>query len=122
MRIVASNCGVKPLQVITMMLSSKSALGQHLRKVYTSEEQIHKIVSIYAQFADDMYSSFNFTSDGAGVFIKSAVRRLKNRKVKGTQIVSYTSEATDRLRNTFGRNYVTDAQSSLEYIDELLNN
>jgi len=121
MRIVASNCGAKPLQVITMMLSSKSALGQHLRKVYTSEEQIHKIVSIYAQFADDMYSSFNFTSDGAGVFIKSAVRRLKNRKVKGTQIVSYTSEATDRLRNTFGRNYVTDAQSSLEYIDELLN-
>ena len=121
MRIVASNCGVKPLQVITMMLSSKSALGQHLRKVYTSEEQIHKIVSIYAQFADDMYSSFNFTSDGAGVFIKSAVRRLKNRKVKGTQIVSYTSEATDRLRNTFGHNYVTDAQSSLEYIDELLN-
>ena len=120
-RIVASNCKAKPLQVITMILSPKTALGQHLRKVYKSEEQIHKIVSMYAQFADDMYSSFNFTSDGAGVFIKSAVRRLKNRKVKGTQIVSYTSEATDRLRNTFGRNYVTDAQSSLEYIDELLN-
>ena len=120
MRIVASNGNIKPLQVITMMLSPKSALGQHLRKVYT-DEQIYKLVSIYAQFADDMYSSFDFTSDGAGVFIKSAVRRLKNRKVKGSTIVSYVNEATERLRNSFGRNYVTDAQASLEYIDELLN-
>jgi len=121
MRIIAGNLNTKPLQVITAMLSPKTPLGKHLRKVYTSDEQIHKIVSIYAQFADDMYSSFSFTSDGAGVFIKSAVRRLKNRKVKGTTIVSYTNEATDRLRNTFGRSYITEAQGTLHFVDDLLN-
>ena len=121
MRIIAQNLNAKPLQVITAMLSPKTPLGAHLRQVYTTDEQIHKIVSIYAQFADDMYSSFSFTSDGAGVFIKSAARRLKNRKVKGTTIVSYTSEATDRLRNTFGHSYITEAQGTLQFVDTLLN-
>ena len=121
MRIIAQNLDAKPLQVITAMLSPKTPLGAHLRQVYTTDEQIHKIVSIYAQFADDMYSSFSFTSDGAGVFIKSAARRLKNRKVKGTTIVSYTNEATDRLRNTFGRSYITEAQGTLQFVDTLLN-
>lgn len=121
MRIIAQNLDAKPLQVITAMLSPKTPLGAHLRQVYTSDEQIHKIVSIYAQFADDLYSSFSFTSDGAGVFIKSAARRLKNRKVKGTTIVSYTNEATDRLRNTFGRSYITEAQGTLQFVDTLLN-
>lgn len=121
MRIIAENLNAKPLQVITAMLSPKTPLGKHLRQVYTTDEQIHKIVSIYAQFADDMYSSFSFTSDGAGVFIKSAARRLKNRKVKGTTIVSYTNEANDRLRNTFGRSYTSEAQGTLQFLDTLLN-
>jgi hypothetical protein len=119
MRIMCDNENIKPLQLITMMLNPKSALGIHLRKVY-SNDQVLKVVSLYAQFADDLYGSFNFSADGVGVFYKSAVRRLKNRKVDPRTIVSYTSEAVDRLRDKFGRDYVTDAQPTLEAMDKLL--
>jgi len=119
MRIMCANENIKPLQLITMMLNPKSALGIHLRKVY-SNDQVLKVVSLYAQFADDLYGSFNFSADGVGVFYKSAVRRLKNRKVDPRTIVSYSSEAVDRLRDKFGMNYVTDAQPTLEAMDKLL--
>jgi len=85
-----------------------------------SNDQVLKVVSMYAQFADDLYSSFNFSADGVGVFHKSVVRRLKNRKVEARTIVSYSSEAVDRLRDKFGMNYVTDAQPTLEAMDKLL--
>jgi len=81
-----------------------------------SADMIHKIVSLYAQFADDLYSSYDFTSDGVGVFIKSAVRRLKNRKVKGTSIVYNTNEAVDRLSNSFGAVYNIDTAKTQEYL------
>jgi hypothetical protein len=55
-----------------------------------------------------------------GVFHKSVVRRLKNRKVDPRTIVSYSSEAVDRLRDKFGRDYVTDVQPTLEAMDKLL--
>ncbi len=119
MRIMCDNENIKPLQLITMMLNPKSALGIHLRKVY-SNDQVLKVVSLYAQFADDLYGSFNFSADGVGVFYKSAVRRLKNRKVDPRTIVSYSSEAVDRLRDKFGREYVTDVQPTLEAMDKLL--
>jgi hypothetical protein len=119
MRIMCDNENIKPLQLITMMLNPKSALGIHLRKVY-SNDQVLKIVSLYAQFADDLYGSFNFSADGVGVFYKSAVRRLKNRKVDPRTIVSYSSEAVDRLRDKFGRDYVIDVQPTLEAMDKLL--
>jgi hypothetical protein len=119
MRIMCDNENIKPLQLITMMLNPKSTLGIHLRKVY-SNDQVLKVVSLYAQFADDLYGSFNFSADGVGVFYKSAVRRLKNRKVDPRTIVSYTSEAVNSLRDKFGRNYVTDAQPTLEAMDKLL--
>jgi hypothetical protein len=119
MRIMCDNENIKPLQLITMMLNPKSALGIHLRKVY-SNDQVLKVVSLYAQFADDLYGSFNFSADGVGVFHKSVVRRLKNRKVDPRTIVSYSSEAVDRLRDKFGRDYVTDVQPTLEAMDKLL--
>jgi len=119
MRIMCDNENIKPLQLITMMLNPKSALGIHLRKVY-SDDQVLKVVSLYAQFADDLYGSFNFSADGVGVFYKSAVRRLKNRKVDPRTIVSYSSEAVDRLRDKFGRDYVADVQPTLEAMDKLL--
>jgi hypothetical protein len=119
MRIMCANENIKPLQLITMMLNPKSELGVHLRKVY-SNDQVLKVVSMYAQFADDLYGSFNFSADGVGVFHKSVVRRLKNRKVEARTIVSYSSEAVDRLRDKFGMNYVTDAQPTLEAMDKLL--
>lgn len=119
MRIMCDNENIKPLQLITMMLNPKSALGIHLRKVY-SNDQVLKIVSLYAQFADDLYGSFNFSADGVGVFYKSAVRRLKNRKVDPRTIVSYSSEAVDRLRDKFGRDYLIDVQPTLEAMDKLL--
>jgi hypothetical protein len=119
MRIMCANENIKPLQLITMMLNPKSALGIHLRKVY-SNDQVLRVVSMYAQFADDLYGSFNFSADGVGVFHKSAVRRLKNRKVDPRTIVSYSTEAVDRLRDKFGTNYVTDAQPTLEAMDKLL--
>ena len=119
MRIMCDNENIKPLQLITMMLNPKSALGIHLRKVY-SNDQVLKVVSLYAQFADDLYGSFNFSADGVGVFYKSAVRRLKNRNVDPRTIVSYTSEAVNSLRDKFGRDYVTDAQPTLEAMDKLL--
>lgn len=119
MRIMCDNENIKPLQLITMMLNPKSALGIHLRKVY-SNDQVLKVVSLYAQFADDLYGSFNFSADGVGVFYKSAVRRLKNRKVDPRTIVSYSSEAVDRLRDKFGRDYVIDVQPTLEAMDKLL--
>ena len=119
MRIMCANENIKPLQLITMMLNPKSALGIHLRKVY-SNDQVLKVVSMYAQFADDLYGSFNFSADGVGVFYKSAVRRLKNRKVDARTIVSYTGEAVERLRDRFGRDYTIDAQPTLEAMDKLL--
>lgn len=117
-RIVCENQNAKPLNVISMMLNPKTKLHQQLRKVY-SVEMIHKIVSLYAQFADDLYSSYDFTNDGVGVFIKSAVRRLKNRKVKGTAIVSNTFEATTRLSNSFGSVYDMDSQNTKEYLNKV---
>jgi hypothetical protein len=117
-RIVCENQNAKPLNVISMMLNPKTKLHQQLRKVY-SVEMIHKIVSLYAQFADDLYSSYDFTNDGVGVFIKSAVRRLKNRKVKGTAIVSNTFEATTRLSNSFGSVYDMDSQNTKEYLKKV---
>jgi len=119
MRIMCANENIKPLQLITMILNPKSALGIHLRKVY-SNDQVLKVVSMYAQFADDLYGSFNFSADGVGVFHKSIVRRLKNRKVDPRTIVSYSSEAVGRLRDKFGRDYVTDVQPTLEAMDKLL--
>ena len=117
-RIMCENQNVKPLNVISMMLNPKSKLHIHLRKVY-SADMIHKIVSLYAQFADDLYSSYDFTSDGVGVFIKSAVRRLKNRKVKGTSIVYNASEAVDRLSNSFGAVYNMDTKKTQEYLQKV---
>lgn len=119
MRIMCANENIKPLQLITMMLNPKSELGIHLRKVY-SNDQVLRVVSMYAQFADDLYGSFNFSADGVGVFHKSVVRRLKNRKVEARTIVSYTGEAVERLRNRFGRDYTIDAQPTLEAMDKLL--
>jgi len=119
MRIMCANENIKPLQLITMMLNPKSELGVHLRKVY-SNDQVLKVVSLYAQFADDLYGSFNFSADGVGVFHKSVVRRLKNRKVDARTIVSYTGEAVERLRDRFGRDYINDAQPTLEAMDKLL--
>ena len=118
MRIVCENQNLKPLNVISMMLNPKSKLHRLLRKVY-SVDMIHKIVSLYAQFADDLYSSYDFTSDGVGVFIKSAVRRLKNRKIKGNIIVSNTFEATTRLSNTFGSAYDMDNEETAKYLDKV---
>jgi len=118
MRIMCKNEHIKPLQVITMMLSPKNELGVHLRKVY-SEEQVFKVVSLYAQFADDLYGSYDFSADGVGVFFKSAVRRLKNRKVKGSVIVTYSQDAVDRLVGTYGSAYRLDAQPTLNAMDEL---
>ena len=119
MRIMCDNENIKPLQLITMMLNPKSALGIHLRKVY-SNDQVFKVVSMYAQFADDLYGSFNFSADGVGVFYKSAVRRLKNRKVDSLTIVNYANEAVERLQDKFGREYTIDAQPTLEAMDKLL--
>jgi hypothetical protein len=119
MRIMCANENIKPLQLITMMLNPKSELGIHLRKVY-SNDQVLKVVSMYAQFADDLYGSFNFSADGVGVFHKSVVRRLKNRKVDARTIVSYTGEAVERLRDRFGRDYTIDAQPTMEAMDKLL--
>lgn len=119
MRIVCNNQGLKPLQIITQMLSPKSELGSHLRKVYTDEQMI-KIVSIYSQFADDFYGSFNFTSDGVGVFAKSVVRRLKNRKVDPQQIVSYSYDAIDRLSNAFGSSYSNEVKATRDSLSKLI--
>lgn len=119
MRIVCNNQGLKPLQVITQMLSPKSELGSHLRKVY-NDEQMFKIVSIYSQFADDLYGSFNFTSDGVGVFAKSVVRRLKNRKVDPQQIVSYSYDAIDRLSNAFGSSYSNEVKATKDSLSKLI--
>lgn len=119
MRIVCNNQGLKPLQVITQMLSPKSELGSHLRKIY-SDEQMFKIVSIYSQFADDLYGSFNFTSDGVGVFAKSVVRRLKNRNVDPQQIVSYSYDAIDRLSNAFGSSYSNEVKATKNSLSKLI--
>lgn len=119
MRIVCNNQGLKPLQVITQMLSPKSELGSHLRKIY-SDEQMFKIVSIYSQFADDLYGSFNFTSDGVGVFAKSVVRRLKNRNVEPQQIVSYSYDAIDRLSNAFGSSYSNEVKATKDSLSKLI--
>lgn len=120
MRIVCNNQGLKPLQIITQMLSPKSELGSHLRKVY-NDEQMLKIVSIYSQFADDLYGSFNFTSDGVGVFSKSVIRRLKNRKVEPQQIVSYSYDAIDRLSNAFGSAYNSEIKATRDSLSKLIN-
>ena len=120
MRLVCTYQNLKPLQLITAMLSPKSDIGQHLRKVYSDADML-KVVSIYSQFADDMYGSYEMTNDGAGVFFKSTIRRLKNRKVTDIQIAQYADEAIDRLRRTFGHEYTRDAQGTLQLRDELIN-
>lgn len=120
MRIVCANQDIRPLNLITAMLSPKTDIGAHLRKVY-NEEQVLRVVSLYAQFADDFYSSYHMTGDGAGVYFKSVVRRLKNRKVTNQQIVSFANPAIERLRNAFGRSYEIEAQGTLAFYDKLLN-
>jgi hypothetical protein len=61
------------------------------------------------------------TGDGAGVYFKSVVRRLKNRKLTNQQIVSFSAPAIERLKDSFGRSYEQEAQGTLEMYDKLLN-
>ena len=119
MRIVCANQDIRPLNLITAMLSPKTDIGAHLRKVY-NEEQVLRVVSLYAQFADDFYSSYHMTGDGAGVYFKSVVRRLKNRKLTNQQIVSFSAPAIERLKDSFGRSYEQEAQGTLKMYDKLL--
>jgi hypothetical protein len=103
MRIMVSDyMGVGPVRILRDITDKRSKLHRHLMKVYDMQG-ILKIASIYAQFADDFYNTYEVTSNGEGMFFSSILRTYKRKKVDVSAIIVFANEGFSALENV-GRN------------------
>jgi hypothetical protein len=104
-RIVAEGCdnSVRPMQVLRDLLDKRSALHKHLAKVYDADK-IALITSMYAQFADDFFNTYQVTKNGEGVFFKTFTTNAKRKKIERTVFISIAERGFNLIRNTIGTN------------------
>ena len=104
-RIVAEGCdnSVRPMQVLRDLLDKRSALHKHLAKVYDANK-IALITSMYAQFADDFFNTYQVTKNGEGVFFKTFTTNAKRKKIERTVFISIAERGFNLIRNAIGTN------------------
>jgi len=104
-RIVAEGCdnSVRPMQVLRDLLDKRSALHKHLAKVYDADK-IALITSMYAQFADDFFNTYQVTKNGEGVFFKTFTTNAKRKKIERTVFISIAERGFNLIRNAIGTN------------------
>jgi hypothetical protein len=116
-RIVAEGCdnSVRPMQVLRDLLDKRSALHKHLAKVYDADK-IALITSMYAQFADDFFNTYQVTKNGEGVFFKTFTTNAKRKKIERTVFISIAERGFNLIRNTIGTNdHAVSEQSMNNY-------
>ena len=116
-RIVAEGCdnSVRPMQVLRDLLDKRSALHKHLAKVYDADK-IALITSMYAQFADDFFNTYQVTKNGEGVFFKTFTTNAKRKKIERTVFISIAERGFNLIRNTIGTNdHVVSEQNMNNY-------
>ena len=102
MRIMVNKyMGAGPVRILRDLTNKRSELHKHLLKVY-GEEKMLMLASIYAQFADDFYNTYEVSENGAGLFFESALRGLKRKKVPFTAIISFVNNGFEILSNING--------------------
>jgi len=99
MRIMCSNLMARPINVLGDITNSRSPLHKHLLKVLT-QEQILRVASVYAQFADDYYNTYTVTKNGEGVFFKTLLNTFKRKKISALLVVQF-SDGFEILNNEF---------------------
>ena len=104
-RIVAEGCDnkVRPMQVLRDLLDKRSVLHKHLAKVYDANK-IALITSMYAQFADDFFNTYQVTKNGEGVFFKTFTTNAKRKKIERTVFISIAERGFNLIRNAIGTN------------------
>jgi hypothetical protein len=104
-RIVAEGCDnkVRPMQVLRDLLDKRSALHKHLAKVYDADK-IALITSMYAQFADDFFNTYQVTKNGEGVFFKTFTTNAKRKKIERTVFISIAERGFNIIRDAIGTN------------------
>ena len=98
-RIMCSNLMARPINVLGDITNSRSPLHKHLLKVLT-QEQILRVASVYAQFADDYYNTYTVTKNGEGVFFKTLLNTFKRKKISALVVVQF-SDGFEILNNEF---------------------
>ena len=78
---------VTPTDVLRLLTRKSSPLYKHLRKVYNEQEML-RVVTMYAQIADEMYTSYKFTKHGEGYIFMQSLKALQRQGISKELVVT----------------------------------
>lgn len=78
---------VTPSDVLRLLTRKSSPLYKHLRKVYNEQEML-RVVTMYAQIADEMYTSYKFTKNGEGYIFMQSLKALQRQGISKELVVT----------------------------------